>query len=284
MKAQHHQIIHRILPVRFPSPLSRTSLKTRSIITYGLQRSGQHLIIDWICRGLVNSLHLNNCSFIRKRLVYETNSWIQEIHSYIGGDKRDIIKLTSIDWYLNGLESNFNLIASFEDKNPSMTLCRRLEKKYASQSIVILRDPFNWLASAMKHNWHGPERLRYKICLLKEKLRIALDPKTDVNHHRMRLFIDYNKFITDASYREILASKLDLLSLDNAEIALTKVPKFGGGSSFSGFNSTKVDNSEFLKRWKHFTHNKLYRSLICDQELLQLSREFFGDEIDLPWK
>ena len=77
---------------------------------------------------------------------------------------------------------------------------------------------------------------------------------------------------TSKNYREKLSNKLGLADFENAETALTNTPDFGGGSSFES-----NENSSFFTRWEKYRDNDMFRYLIEDKELIELSKIYFSE-------
>jgi hypothetical protein len=142
----------------------------------------------------------------------------------------------------------------------------------ARQTIVILRDPANWLASFKKHYENHPnlnQKLINAMMMYKKHLRFALqhiDNPTPFTH-----IINYNEFIQNQSYRALTSKKLGIHDLQKAESTLATIPENGGGSSFTKLQANpKVDT-----RWQTYRTDTVYLNLLNDKELIHLSTQFF---------
>jgi len=243
----------RCLPINIPRLEAGVSMN--AFVTFGLMRSGQHLILDWIGRGARSLFHYNNCRIERSQYQYEVFPYERLPSEYgfrVGGP------ITSL--------------YSFEDRIPTDILFRRVAKQLAAKEILFLRDPFNWFASSLRHGHGTRERLTRKVQLLKLYLRIALAKQNDFT------VISYNQFITDREYRFQLAHELELQSFDSAEEAMNCVPAYGGGSSFAGVD-TDVQPTDVLNRWRTYLDDPFFYATLNDPELLELSGAFFGDSV-----
>jgi hypothetical protein len=99
-----------------------------------------------------------------------------------------------------------------------------------------------------------------------------------------RLVILYNRWFSDQTYRQELATELGLEFTDRGidsvpGIALpkTEFARFGCGSSFDNqrFHG-QAQSMDVNVRWKRYRHDRFYRSLFNDIELRDLSEQLFG--------
>jgi len=263
------QIVNKLRPRKFYT--SGADVSQKSIFTsFGLQRSGQHLIIEWICRGLQpDAIHFNHCRFFREGFGYKLTP--------VAGRRVLYYNKTINDSGIQGrenLQSSLpdvlpsNLFFSIEDINPLELDYKKLLNAHKVLSFIVLRDPANWLASGLRHGLHDSESLQRNKDTLKMYLKIAL--------HKIMLVkgcqdVNYNRFCQDFDYRCKLSEVFDQFDLDYAEKALDNTPSFGGGSSFKNKKSSNV-----FDRWKEYQRDKVFRSILNDRELLELSNAYFG--------
>lgn len=251
---------------------------TNIFISISPQRSGQHLIIRWLCENLSDVVHFNHCYFFRKniffyltpingrRVIYregEVND-----NQWPGREKLDCDYIKKLSFP--------NMLFSMEDVALSNHFIKRIVNiREDIRPIIILRDPYNWLASTMKKDGDSYELLdRKKNCYI-QYLEQAL-AVNDLLGKRVTS-INYNKFLITPSYRKSLCDRMSINFSQRAEESLHEVPTFGGGSSFSGHNGdTKLMESVFL-RWKDYKDNSLYKRLLDDEKLISLADTYFGD-------
>ncbi|MFC3285501.1 hypothetical protein [Litchfieldella rifensis] len=241
--------------------------------TYSLQRSGQHLVLDWIGRGLDGkSAHFNHCRFHRKGVSFSFVPVAGRVIIYNSG-------MREVDSGKQGKENVFGFsqefsyrkeIYSMEDVDFNRLPYRTLNC-IADKVVVILRDPCNWLASSMKHGRSTQEKLVKKKEILKKYLRKFYSRREDEKF----IFIDYNKFVSSCEYRKDLFVKLSLDNFIEAEQAMNDIPEFGGGSSFSGINSTITQENVF-ERWLVYKNDKTFADILGDDELIFLAEKFFS--------
>ena len=242
-------------------------------ISFGLQRSGQHVIIDWICRGFVDAIHLNHCRFFKKdhdRVVLSPKRGRRVI--YTASMVHDS-KVQGRNNYERSLPASpqCKLLYSLEDIRLSDAGINHIIQKYHHCKILILRDPANWLASSIQLRRFTKETLAKKVAVLKEYLEFA--NRTAQNRGPNWLVINFNRFIEEPDYRRELGRELQIKSFEMAEEALKLTPTFGGGSSFRGEDDPA---SHPLNRWVKFSSDPFFLSTLSDSELIAQSEYFFG--------
>lgn len=252
--------------VEFDAPYNIKSTKTL-YLSFAMQRSGQHLIIDWFCRGQEKITHLNHCRFYKRKSRILLSPMIGRTSIYNDGniiDSGKIGRFSNYKFLENNKAPSEKLIFTVEDYTNNAKFFESLIRKRTPIVFYILRDPANWLASSLAHQKHSLEQLRINIENLKYNLRQALCSDAPS--------INYNRFVCDVSYRKKIASEFGLPSFDEAEKALSHTPDFGGGSSFSN-----NDSSDFFSRWRKYENDSRFIKLLDDDELIELSKEYFGE-------
>jgi len=225
------------------------------------RRSGQHAIMWWL-RSLLNAPHVrfNNC-----RVPYALR-------------KRDLATMSELgDVPLNALFVNY------EDQEP-----RRFVDGYRSppeiefqrtETVLILRDPFNNLASKRRAN---PDRdadyFRLERELWKSHAREFLG---ETDHLGRKTLLKYNDWFQDPAYRAAVARSLATdLPADHpaGERALLEVPQVGKSQFDRRRFNGRAREMKVLERWKAMPDDPIYADLFADRELLELSRRLF----DMP--
>jgi hypothetical protein len=265
------RLFDRYLPVRFDVPHGR-ACRSRLLTTFALQRSGQHLVIDWICRGLVEALHVNNCRFAREGLSLVLRPLMGRRVVYTASDIDDS-GVQGKRAYRKSLPSTTpsNLIYSLENQSLAQHDVKRLLAKFDPYVIVILRDPANWLASSLRHGLHSKETLRDNIGILKEYLRFAGGLTATANSRAIA--INFERFTGDEAYRRTIAERIGFTSFERAEEALQHTPDFGGGSSFK---DARGRSSGVHDRYLEYRADGFFRATLDDPELIELAGAFFG--------
>lgn len=247
------------------------------IRVHGLQRSGNHAIMNWIAAQSAGiCVVLNDCE-------PGTNPFdtMQEYCEY--SDGRLVALSHTWDCAARELvhpripQQRNLLIHSYEDRELSGD---RIPETWIGRStsqfeVLIVRDPLNFFASRLKM-WTkltGLKEQRLVVELWKTYAREALGLTTVLEPAR-RVVIEFGKWKDDVEYRRHTATKLEIAFSDRGIDSLIEV---GPGSSFDGFDyRTKASEMAVNQRWKSCIGNDEYGSILADRELQQLSLQLFG--------
>lgn len=225
----------------------------------GLRRSGNHALINWLMAQLPGiTLLLDNAQ--RGKQENTANK----------------------KWGVRGTKRR-NLFVSHEDRELEPFYLEYKERLFGKSqkkvSMLLLRDPYNWMASW--YAWQDELGVRFRtdesfrehtISLWKDyaKLYILWENNQDSN----QIAINYNLWVSQLGYRKELAEKLELSFSDRGR---DKMSKNGKGSSFDGLNfQNKASQLKVLERWCHFENNPVYQSYF-DQEIKDLSAQIFPE-------
>lgn len=282
----------------FFSSLQRKELNTivnqKEIRVFGLRRSGNHAIINWIEKQVPDiCVHMNNLRANENPFRGYLNAFEENVHQI---DKWRAGELQRYPLYQgeaglqrlkNEVRGNFNykgcLILSYEDYSFSLVANDFFEKKhdlYLGKSasrfdILVLRDPFNLLASRLRSN-----KMKFKSKTAKSFAQLWIEyakeylGETNYLQHN-RVTINFNKWFLERDYRESIATKLEL---DFSDHAFNTVPAFGQGSSFDGreFNGNARE-MDLLNRWRAFSEHPEYLELSSNEEICSYSQSIFGN-------
>ena len=239
----------------------------KEIRVIGLRRSGNHAIINWIRKQHTGEVwHLNNIVVSENpyRLLYET---------YL----RDHLRREALGDFVK----KDCLIYSYEDYSLEQILDREFEKKhdlYLGKSstrydLLILRDPFNLLASRLKKDYlevKGDNQTVISLWIAYAKEYLG-ETNFLINN---KVCVNYNQWFVDVNYRQQLAEQLNCQFSD---AGINQVKGHGGGSSFEGKEfDGKGTTMDVLNRHKKFEDNPDYQNLLKNEELLDYSRRIFG--------
>ena len=253
-------------------------INQKEIRIAGLRRTGNHAIISWLeeqqkDRGII--YHLNNLKVNENPYRYKyqnltyyhpQHQWaIEQYKKQAGGELvfRDCLIYSYEDYSLRQVFSNY-----FERKHDLY-----IGKTAQRYDLLILRDPFNLLASRLKNNFlNVKSRHQSFINLWIEYAQEYLGETNYLKHNKV--CINYNLWKSDRDYRQELAQKLDI---DFTDAGINKVLSHGGGSSFDGESlDGKATEMDTNNRWQHFIDNPIYLKLINNQKLLSYARQIFG--------
>ena len=238
--------------IKFGHPINSFTSKTDFIVVNGMMRSGNHLIINWISKGLTNTLHINHCFFRKMFKLWHTV--LPRTGRYVIYDRQiedsGIIGLKRFKKEAIAVGTK-TIVYSFENfYSNDRRLIKLTKKKKYLNTVIIIRSPENWLASCFKKGF-SEDRINF-FCR-----RYAKNLKQLANSEKRPFILDYDTFVLSKAYRKKMFSSLNLNDFDYAETALKQTLDFGNGSSFKDNVSTT-----YFTRSKEFENNKLYQSLL----------------------
>jgi hypothetical protein len=248
-----------------------------AIRVHGLQRSGNHAIMNWIAAQSAGiCVVLNDCE-------PRTNPFdsMQEYCEYSDGSLVTLSHTwdhTSRGLARAGIPQRRNLlIHSYEDKELSGD---RVPESWIGSSdsqfeVLIIRDPLNFFASRLRiwDKLTGLKERHLVAELWKKYAREALG-LTSVLEPALRVLIDFGKWKSDVGYRRHIAAKLKIAFSDRGIDSLVEI---GPGSSFDSFDyQTRASEMAVNERWKSAIAEDVYKSMLADGELQDLSVRLFG--------
>ncbi len=229
-----------------------------------MRRSGNHAIINWLLGHMEGSI------------IFLDN--MQQHEPLITPNKKLIPAL-----------GKSNLLVSHEDRpltdfflNYSEGLFGKASEKYV---FLILRDPYNWLASWYAWQDELGDRFRedmefraHTINLWKDYARVFIEWQsrelTNGDSTEMRIGINYNRWTQEVEYRKALAKKLGLRFTDKGR---QKMSVNGYGSSFDGMvYNGRASELRVLDRWKKFENDTAFQACF-DDEIRELGNMIFPE-------
>lgn len=250
--------------------LSIKHIKTEIRIV-GLQRSGNHAIINWIMKQSGgNALFFND---IEPENPLEptrmSSSYIENINP---GGAYDCVIYSYEDRLLNLI----NREGYYPQNNIYNTT---VDKRF---DIVIIRNPFNVFASRLKHGSVSSAMGTYISGLSIPQLWItyACEYLKKTNHLKNTFVpVNYDRWCASLSYRREVAEALELNFTDEG---FTEITRYGQGSSFDRTEyDAKADQMTTDQRWKSYTDSAEFRKLFADPLITDLSRQIFQLDPDL---
>ena len=235
----------------------------------GMQRSGNHPIIDWIASMLPDKSCVLN--FVNGPNPLEHHIKKEDI--LIGLTLNEILTANK-EYLVYNYEDE--TISEIFNKNRNENIIGTSDKKF---DVLILRDPYNLFASRIKR---GSVKLGHKTTeqqLILRKLWIecaneALNKTNNLTQNKTVIL--FNKWFVDEDYRKELAEKFGLKYNDKT---LNTVSKVGAGSSFNGFNyQNRAKDMKVLERYKELNNEGTYSELLIP-EIKELSKKIFGEVI-----
>jgi hypothetical protein len=203
----------------------------------GMMRVGNHAIIRWL-GGCVpgKTIHYNNVGVTCGR---------------------------QFEVFREECEEQLCQIRSWENADPVKCFLP------SQKNILILRDPWNWLASYIAHGDFFNKAIEQYVC----HFRYALDTNNSF------VPVNFNLWFSSLDYRKQLA---EVLGLDHSDEFLNGVSPLGAGSSFDKLQfDGNAQQMKVLERYKGFLDNPQYLGALkkCEQfNLLKLAKKFGFDD------
>lgn len=216
---------------------------------YGLRRSGNHAILEWLTINLGQS---TKREVVKKNRIISYNNacYMNEVNTYNEIDIKRDIKFCK--------ENYNNLITSFEDVTPDFDI----EETIKFKKIAIIRDIENLFASRYKR-WldTGIKGMEIDEEIIKKWKIISDCEKNGV------LLIKFENWVTSKDYRNNICEKLKIKNLD----IIDTITNFGNGSSFSGRKLPSVE--ELINRKKQIQLPKETTNRLKSKDITEIRRK-----------
>lgn len=219
---------------------------------HGIQRSGNHAVINWIL-GHFNSWVFYNCCLVENGSVEVEQ---ENLHTH-------------------GVGLSQVRLASFED------MPERIEEIGATMQgatqIIVLRDFYNTYASRFEKRrmerspyWVNKRWDHYDNVGLWKSLATRFLREEQKGEIR----INYNLWFVSDRYRRSLSNNFG----EFTDRGVQHVPYFGGGSSFDCQRyDGRASEMDVLKRWVRYYGDEEYaKKILADEEAREMNRKIFG--------
>lgn len=239
----------------------------------GMSRSGNHAIIHWILRQLSGRWCFLNCAEPGTN-PFETARPMDNGAVHLSSDPGFDPQRAAA----GERRPNDHLLLSHEDVFLRPLFKPQAEREFAQFlggwhhfiDILILRDPFNLFASRRRSGLNTVSRAT-EFRIWKQHARAFLGKSKGVP--RSLVAISYNRWASDAAYREALAARL---GLDFTDEGIDQIVQCLGGSSFDGLAfDGQATRMPVLDRWRHYAADADFRTMF-DAETRALAEEAFG--------
>jgi hypothetical protein len=230
---------------------------------FGLRRSGNHAIANWILeQAQGNSVFLNNVKLNKNPFIYRYVDYPdKKLKREIWGD----------------FSHKSCLMYSFEDVD-----LRAIDKKYYKEKkqwhtgrskkqfdVLVLRDPFNMYASRLK-GLGFPDTSKSDLDILTLWCQYAAEFLDETDHlPAKKIPVSYNEWCRNKDYRKRIAESLGLQFTDKG------FKKLAQKSSFEGKSVKNAQNLNTLSRWKHFADNPDYLNKLKRDDVIDYSQKIF---------
>ncbi|GAB4528845.1 MAG: hypothetical protein Tsb0014_10450 [Pleurocapsa sp.] len=262
------------------------------ILFWGIQRSGNHALINWILEQYQEpKLFLNNqplgteLKASAKHLLktYGSEHFFAPRLSYIHQQDSNWLEL----WLNPTSGINQVLLVSFENKIFDESFlekynqqCQIIDDFFGTTqktiNIVLLRDAFNMWIRDLPYP-RKPQNPQLWKAYAKEYLG-------ETNFLPNKIAINYNQWFMDVNYRQNISQKLGIAFSD---AGIDQVPQYGGGSTFDGTEyNGKGQGMNVLNRWEESTKyrykRRLFHTLRSDGEMRRLIQTIYPD-LEQKW-
>ena len=150
----------------------------------------------------------------------------------------------------------------------------RLPKVGQSINILLMRDPFNLLASRYKSSLVSERKTSHFTALGSAQLYLSYAREYVGSSAFLgadAVPVSYNEWFYDKAYRQKLASQL---SLPYSERGMNRVAHHGGGSSFQG-TSCAASELQVFSRWAAFRDDPVFQSLFRNPDIVSFGLDHF---------
>lgn len=240
---------------------------------FGLKRSGNHAVINWIIAnsGIEGAVHMNN--------VFDLSE-----------SPPKIINQSQIKKELSG--NTKLLVLSYEDVSLNDGIIEVPAYKFSENhkfvNVILLRDFYNFLASRIgileSIKKAGVRNPIQKVSLEEVKnlwKQYAKEYQGKTNFIKESLSVSYNDWYKSKDYRDELLRDLFGVNSINKDKDLNKVSDHGRGSSFDGLTyDGRANEMKVLERWKVYQEKPIFQNLINDDLIRKINREVFKISVE----
>lgn len=235
----------------------------------GLRRSGNHAILNWILRQADPPVtHFND---VNPQCPYD-----EDVRVRVGDPSAK-----RLNWLIYSVEDTSLAILADKSSYPQRSRYEGLAIG-RSLDLILLRDPFNFIASRFRKGGDWGRKSIYVSGLSPAQMWVTyarefLGETNWLSNDAIR--VNYNAWCVSKQYRSDLAQKLGLTFTDSG---FQEVSRVGGGSSFDGtIMSGEAQSMSTGQRWRIFRDDDRYRDLFRDPLLLDLAEHMFDLDEDL---
>ncbi|MGB3295064.1 MAG: hypothetical protein WBB01_18945 [Phormidesmis sp.] len=242
----------------------------------GLRRSGNHAIINWIL-----SQEIGNICWLND-LRMQKNPFYWKYHALLGYHPQYQEKTDRLKKDLRGEFTPKDCLAySYEDYDLTEVVSNRFISRHdlyfgkskEQYDILILRDPFNLMASRLKSGKVSVKSKGKTATDLWVAYAKEFSGETQFLENT-KVCISYNHWFSDPAYRQVIAQKL---KLNFSDAGMNEVATQGGGSSFDGQHlNGKAAAMDVLNRWKQFADDPAFQAALSEEARFY-SKQIFGD-------
>ncbi len=234
---------------------SQPNKQLHEIIFAGIERSGNHPIFNWIMDQFSGPKYHSWC---HTEDIMGNSQLFRNIKKTVETDNFEVALIN----FENEITSDLAIINTPMFKNSSKVT-----------KILLLRDPFNWFASA-QNSYETICTERHKNLSLSLWKMYAREFLGITNFFGTKICVKYNEWFKNIEYRKTLSKTIGNRFSDKL---LDRICGDGGGSSFDRHDyQGRAREMKVLSRWKQCLDKRDYVSKLRDNEILEMSYRIFG--------
>jgi hypothetical protein len=246
---------------------------------FGLRRSGNHAVINWLTRNAPGrSIFFNNCKAGENPFKAHNGIEIDGQHVRRAGAKAK--RLARKVGHGATVFFSYENVMPHEDRKKPIN--PGVEDDDITHDVIIARDFLNWAASLVKklqgNDRYKPHQRLASILrvvdVYAQMLDLVLSPK------ERRAVVRYGDWHNSATYR---ATVLDQIGFVPRDDSTSEVQAYGSGSSFQP-DATDAAQLRPLDRWQQMKDDPEYRTLLWlvsrDDTLVEKLHRVFPDNTD----
>jgi hypothetical protein len=247
------------------------------IIINTMSRSGSHAVANWIGAQLSGNVEFRN----NLANIYWNNQLPDPL------DKRLPFNLCNLPSTKRKGGDIDHLLYTCENVHGNRFFIHPLVKSRTCRKIILLRDPYNLLASLAYLCANGFDTGPFWFAWEDDDKKVLTGlfyrfmdmwrSHAVLSKEKGIILIAYNKWKDSKAYRDSLASELGLPK--RSDDSLNQVPDNGGGSSFDGLKfEGRGKDMNTNERWKHFENEDWFINFFKEYpRIVELSNEIFGE-------
>lgn len=250
---------------------------------FGMRRSGNHAIANWLQRNAPEegALFLNNCRRGQHPLFHFASAEVNGVKVSTKKALRNLHKVTQ------NLRDGALVMISYESLSPKQNPAEKplggnFAQNEITQDVVIYRGFLNWIASLTKKLENNVDySVVRRFAVLMRSVDLYSDMIDCVASKKEVFPLSYDAWSQNEDYRSETLGKLALPVTDND---LGEVSIYGGGSSFQK-GAAGVSELRTQQRWQQMLSDKLYQNVLqvsaCDPLLEQRVSKVFPSDANV---
>lgn len=225
----------------------------KTIILYGLRRSGNHFLISNMLQYFRNTVHINNC------LEFSFDNYIKYKNIDTTTNRSDRV--------FTGFKNADCVVVSMENKAIDASELEKFKNTKDCHFLLLLRNPYNNLSSAWKQYMLNKNPKQVKPEELEEIHSLWIDYANQYLKGSM-VNVLYDSFVESEDYRNQIMTSLEI---PTKKINLNNKIKWQGSSYVDNAKKQKTwgnledsnygDDPEFAKLFESYEHEELWNKI-----------------------